>query len=97
MNMRNFSWVWPIAAAAALTLGSCTDRLVEAPPLGGAVAQNTAAQIVDPNPESIETPPSLNGVRNNGAQKRYEEGKVIKPKDVRTSTSGPGSGSGSGN
>ncbi len=94
MNMLKFFQVWPVAAVG-LALVSCTDRLVEAPPLGGAVAQNMAAQVVDPKPESIESPPPLNGVRNNGAQKRYEEGKVIKPKDVRTS--GAASGSSSGN
>lgn len=95
--MRNILWAFPAVAVAAFTLGSCTDRLVEAPPLGGSVAQNAAAQIVDAEPESIETAPPLNGVRNNGAQKRYEDGKVIKPKDVRTSASGSGSSGGSGN
>lgn len=93
MNMLKIFRVLPVAAIG-LALVACTDRLVEAPPLGGAVAQNMAAQVVDPKPESTETAPPLNGVRNNGAQKRYEEGKVIKPKDVRTSTSSSGSGSG---
>jgi hypothetical protein len=97
MIMLKIFRIWPVAVVAALTLVSCTDRLVEAPPLGGAVAQNTAAQIVDPEPESTEVAPPLNGARNNGAQKRYEEGKVLKPKDVRTSASGSGSSGGNGN
>jgi hypothetical protein len=81
-----------IAALAAVVLGACSDRLVEAPPLGGAVAQNTAAQIVDPTPSSTETPPPLNGERNNAAQTRYEKGTTIKPKDVKTSDTTSSSG-----
>jgi hypothetical protein len=79
------------SVAAALLLAACSDRLVEAPPLGGAVAQNASAQIVDPTPTSTETPPPLNGERNNAAQTRYEKGNTIKPKDVRTSDSATGS------
>jgi hypothetical protein len=71
---------------AGLTLAGCTDRLLEPPPLGAATAQNRAAQIVDPVPESTEVAPPLNGERNNAAQTRYEKGKVIKPEDVRTSS-----------
>jgi hypothetical protein len=75
-----------------LVLAGCTDRLLEAPPLGGAVAQNAAAQIVDPTPEPTEVAPSLNGERNNAAQTRYEKGKIIKPEDVKTSSSSGGGG-----
>jgi hypothetical protein len=71
---------------AGLVLAGCTDRLLEPPPLGAAVAQNKAAQVVDPTPEPTETPPPLNGDRNNAAQTRYEKGKVIAPADVRTSS-----------
>jgi hypothetical protein len=78
----------------ALVLAGCSDRLVEAPPLGGAVAQNTAAQIVDPTPEPTEVAPPLNGERNNAAQTRYEKGKIIKPEDVRTSSTTSSSGGG---
>jgi len=78
---------------AALVLAGCSDRLIEAPPLGGAVAQNAAAQIVDPNPDSTEIAPPLNGERNNAAQTRYEKGKIIKPEDVRTSSTTSSGGS----
>lgn len=71
---------------AGFVLAGCTDRLLEPPPLGASVAQNNAAQIVDPVPEPTETPPPLNGERNNAAQTRYEKGKVIAPADVRTSS-----------
>ncbi|MBL9098498.1 MAG: hypothetical protein JNK07_16330 [Alphaproteobacteria bacterium] len=81
-----------IVFAAAFSLAACSDRLVEAPPLGGAIAQNAAAQIVDPTPESTETPPPLNGERNNAAQTRYEKGNTIKPKDVKTSDTTSSSG-----
>lgn len=77
-----------VVVAATAGLGACSDRLIEAPPLGGSVAQNMAAQIVDPNPESTEVAPPLNGERNNAAQTRYEKGKIIKPEDVRTSSGG---------
>lgn len=83
-----------IIAAASLALVACSDRLVEAPPLGGAVEQNMAAQIVDPNPDSTEIAPPLNGERNNAAQTRYEKGKIIKPEDVRTSSTGSTGGGG---
>jgi hypothetical protein len=92
--------VTQIAAASfvslfALAAGGCTDRLVEAPPLGGSVVQNNMAQIVDPKPESIEEPPPLNGERNNAAQTRYEKGRIIKPVDTNTNSTSSGSGGGS--
>ena len=80
-------------AIAAVSLTACSDRLVEAEPLGGAITQNTAVQVVDPNPASADAAPPLNAVRNNAAQTRYEKGKTTKPEDVRTSTSGAGGGS----
>ena len=84
-----------VSSAIAAALAGCSDRLVEAPPLGGAVAQNAAAQIVDPKPESTDVAPPLNGERNNGALTRYETGKVIRPDELRTSTtSGNGSNGG---
>jgi len=95
MRMLRISSVSVVIAAAA-ALAACTDRLVESPPLGGSVAQNVAAQIVDPNPDSTEVAPPLNGERNNVAQKRYEKGKVLKPRSVNT-TSSLGSNSNSGN
>lgn len=82
-------------AAACVALGACSDRLVESPPLGGSVAQNMAAQIVDPSPDSTEIAPPLNGERNNVGQKRYEKGTVIRPRNVRTSNTGGSSNSNS--
>lgn len=71
---------------AGFVLAGCSDRLLELEPLGASIAQNKAAQIVDPTPEPTETPPPLNGERNNAAQTRYEKGKIIKPVDVKTSS-----------
>ena len=96
MRMLKISSINLVVVAAGAVLGACSDRLVDPPPLGGSVTQNMAAQIVDPNPDSTEVAPPLNGERNNVAQKRYEKGKVLKPRSVNT-TSSVGSNSNSGN
>lgn len=89
MRSFKFSTCLPlIVACATMGLAACSDRLLEAPPLGGSIAQNNAAQIVNAEPASTEVAPPLNGERNNAAQTRYEKGKIIKPEDVRTSSTG---------
>ncbi len=81
--------------ATSFILAGCSDRLLEPPPLGAAIEQNKAAQIVDPVPEPTDVAPPLSGVRNNAAQTRYEKGQVVKPKDVRTSSQSGSGGSSS--
>lgn len=86
-----------IAGAFGLTLSACSDRLVEAPPLGDSVQRNMAAQVVNPKPASTDVAPPLNGERDALALTRYEKGKVLKPQTLRTSeTRGSGGGGSSG-
>src|SRR5689334_13101542 len=86
-----------LGVALAAGLGACSDRLIEPPPLGNATQQNMAAQIVNEKPVPTDVAPELNGERDAGALTRYEKGKVIKPRDMRTSDfGGNGAGSGSG-
>jgi len=94
-NMKAFRLAL-LGAGLGLSLGACSDRLIEAPPLGNAVQQNMSAQIVNPKPVATDVAPEMNGERDALALTRYEKGKVIKPREIRTSDVGGGAGGGGG-
>lgn len=94
--MRNAALI--IALAAGLSACAMNDKPMD-PNFGLAVKQNLNAQVADPDARYARvTEPASDGMRTSGAQKRYQEGKVIPPTNVSTTTiqiSG-GSGGGSG-
>ncbi|WP_417819039.1 hypothetical protein [Tritonibacter scottomollicae] len=89
-NRTLISTVLAIVASAGLS--SCTANDTT---LGGAVRQNYAAQIVDPDPQ-YEEAQTLDGSVGAAAVERYRTDKVKQPVGVSTTRKSGGSGSGSG-
>jgi type IV pilus biogenesis protein CpaD/CtpE len=93
MNFNRTLISTTLALAAGAGLSACTANDTT---LGGAVRQNYAAQIVNPDPQYAEEQTS-DGSVGAAAVERYRTDKVKQPVGVRTTTkSGGGSGSGSG-
>lgn len=81
---------------ALLALGGCETQYgfytppvtVHVAPLnanyGNALAQNKALHVINPEPNTTETPPDLDGRRDALVIERYERGQVIAPTKVET-------------
>ncbi|MFQ5772981.1 MAG: hypothetical protein ACE5GS_00540 [Kiloniellaceae bacterium] len=87
--MRPASPLYALAALLAAT--ACANR--NAVPLGAdfgnAVEQNTARQVVDPQPVTARYgAPELDGKRAKVVIDRYETGTVIAPETIETTTFG---------
>lgn len=87
---RKLSLALVLACGCMVT--SCTPNDIT---LGAAVNNNSAAQIIDPDPKYTEDQATL-GSQVAGAQERYRTDRVKKPKPVRTTEGGAGQSSSSG-
>jgi type IV pilus biogenesis protein CpaD/CtpE len=92
MNFNRTLISTALAAAAATGLSACTANDTT---FGGAIRQNYAAQIVDPDPQYQE-PQTSDGSAGAAAVERYRTDKVKQPVGVKTTRRTGGSGSGSG-
>lgn len=81
------------ALAAGGLLAACTPQEDLHPTFGNAVQHNMAVHIINPAPTYgvQQQVPELDGPRAAGAQQRYDEGEVIPPERLRTSSTGSGS------
>jgi hypothetical protein len=83
-------------ALIAVGLAGCVSPQGKLEPqFGSAVRQAIAAQTADPDAQyRRDAPPASSGARTQGAQERYNEGKVIPPSPPRASDVGDSGGSG---
>ena len=83
--MKPIPMVAYLPIAALLLLAGCDTTEPLGADFGNAVEHNKAMHIINPSPvyAAPETP-DMNGPRAAGAVKRYEEGTVIQPEDIRT-------------
>lgn len=85
---------------AALSLVACSpsvyqDSATPTPGFGNSVQTNAAVMIIDPMPmTAANTDLEMDGRRNGIAIERYRTGKVIPPREMRTSDVLSGSGTG---
>jgi type IV pilus biogenesis protein CpaD/CtpE len=92
MNFNRTLILTALAVVAGAGLSACTANDTT---LGGAVRQNYAAQIVNPDPQ-YEDEQTSDGSVGAAAVERYRTDKVKQPVGEKTTTkSGGGSGSGS--
>lgn len=75
---------------AALSLAACANAYQDAagpgPGFGNSVSQNAAVMIIDPMPmTAANVDLDLDGRRDGIAIERYRAGKVIPPRELRTS------------
>lgn len=56
------------------------------------VHQNLAVQIINPDSPAVQAEGTMSGERMALAQKRYQEGKVLKPETLKLKRGGKGSG-----
>lgn len=76
---------------AALSLTACApnvyqDSATPSPGFGNSVSQNSAVMIIDPMPmTAANVDLDLDGRRDSIAIERYRAGKVIPPRELRTS------------
>tara|TARA_R110001599_G_C12241398_1_gene658872 strand:+ start:2183 stop:2470 length:288 start_codon:yes stop_codon:yes gene_type:complete len=91
MNFKRTLISAALAAATVASLSACTANDTT---FGGAVRQNYAAQIVNPDPQ-YEEAQTTDGTLGAAAVERYRSDQVKKPVSIRT-TSGSGGSGGSG-
>lgn len=87
--------ILPLLAGLLIPLGGCTP--IDAT-LGGAVRQNVAVQVVNPQP-AVTSGWDTSGDRAALAMKRYRTGTVIEPHGITTTSGiqgGANGGSGTG-
>lgn len=92
MNINRTLISTALATMVMTGLSACTANDTT---LGGAVRQNYAAQIVNPDPQ-YEEAQTLDGTLGAAAVERYRADKVKQPVGVRTTSGSGGSGGGSG-
>lgn len=90
MNFKRTLISAALAAATVPSLSACTANDTT---FGGAVRQNYAAQIVNPDPQYAEEQTS-DGSVGAAAVERYRTDKVKQPVGVRTTTKSGGGGGG---
>ena len=79
-----------IILLAGLGLSGC-ETPFSANGFRDSVHQNLAVQIINPDPPAV-TEGSTSGARMALAQKRYQEGKVLKPETLKLKRAGKSSG-----
>ncbi len=90
MNSKHILISTALVAVTIAGLSACTANDTT---LGGAVRQNYAAQIVNPDPQ-YEDEQTLDGSVGAAAVERYRTDKVKQPVGVKTTTKSGGSGGG---
>jgi hypothetical protein len=71
-------------------MAACTPQEDLHPTFGNAVHHNMSVHIINPAPSygAAQQVPELDGPRAAGAQQRYNDGEVIPPERLRTSSGG---------
>jgi hypothetical protein len=72
-------------AGIMMLLGGCTQQPMA--PLGNAVANDQAVEVINPDPHWQAVAPDLNGERAALAMRKYLGQQVIKPAEVSTTQS----------
>lgn len=80
-----------LVAVSGAALAACTPNDTT---FGGAVKQNFAAQVIEPEPQYEEPLGEMNGDKAAAAIERYRTDKVKRPRSIRTTSAISGGGAG---